>query len=97
MAESLKEIFDRMLGKQAFFVERYHALQQKYVAAEKTNEELKAVIEDQQKAIEKLRTENEYLHIVHTVAPDEESRKKVRQIVAKLVRDVDKCIRQLEE
>ena len=97
MAESLSEIFDRLLQKQAVLVERYHALEEKCKALEGSVAELQGELKRQKAELERTVQENEYLKIVRTVAPDRESLERSREIVAKLVRDVDKCIEDLNE
>jgi len=97
MAESLSEIFDRLLQKQAVMVERYHALEDKCKALEGSVADLQSELERQKEKLERTVQENEYLKIVRTVAPDRESLERSREIVAKLVRDVDKCIEDLNE
>lgn len=96
MAESLSEIFERLLQKQQMLVERYHVLEGKYAALGKEKSELESELSNREKAIEKLQMENQYLKVVKMVAPDKEALEKSRKIIAKLVRDVEKCIEQLE-
>ncbi len=97
MAESLSEIFVRLLAKQQVLTEKYRVLEGKWEAAEKEKEILKAELDKQRAQIERLEMDNEYLQIARRMAPDEDSMEKSRQLIAKLVRDVDKCIEQLKE
>ena len=66
MAESLSEIFERLLAKQQILLERYNAMKDK-------------------------------LQIARQIAPDREALDRSRAMIARLVRDVDKCIEQLKD
>ena len=95
MAESLSEIFERLLSKQQILVERYRALEEKLNAADEANQKLAEENRKQKVLIEKLETANQYLRIARRIAPDQEAIGKSRELIARLVRDVDKCIEQL--
>ena len=82
MAESLSEIFERMLSKQQVTVDRYQALKKNA---------------HQRQTLEKLEMENEYLRIARKIAPDRDALDRSRTLIAKLVRDVDKCIAHLAD
>ncbi len=97
MAESLSEIFERLLAKQQILLERYHVLEDKLKAADLRVKELESETMKQKARIEKLEMNNEYLLMVRQVAPDRETLKKGHDLITKLVRDVDKCIEQLKE
>ena len=51
----------------------------------------------QKKEIQQLKLENDYLKIARSIAPDRETLENSRRVIAKLMRDVDKCIEQLNE
>jgi len=97
MAESLSEIFERLLSKQQVLVERYRLLENKLDAAEQEKAALENTVRQQQARMEKLEMDNEYLRIARRIAPDDDALDKSRALIAKLVRDVDKCIEQLNE
>lgn len=97
MAESLSEIFERMLQKQGVVIEKYQALQEKCERLMEENSSLSAELEEQKKEIQQLKLENDYLKIARSIAPDRETLENSRRLIAKLVRDVDKCIEQLNE
>lgn len=97
MAESLSEIFERLLSKQQILVERYRILEEKLNAADEANQKLAEENHKQKILIEKLETANQYLRIARRIAPDQETIGKSRELIARLVRDVDKCIEQLNE
>ncbi len=97
MAESLSEIFGRLLAKQQILLERYHVLEDKLKAADNRVKELESETMKQKVRIEKLEMDNEYLLMVRQIAPDRETLKKGHDMITRLVRDVDKCIEQLKE
>ena len=95
MAETLSEIFERMLQKQQILVDKYHALEEKNKELSNGKVELENRIRKQKSEIERLQIENQYLKIARTIAPDQATLEKSRELVSKLVRDVEKCIGQL--
>lgn len=97
MAESLSEIFERMLGKQQILVERYRLMEEKVKALTEEKENLEAELTRRDALIEKLKMDNEYLRIARQLSPDKQQLEQNKAIIAKLVRDVDKCIEQLNE
>lgn len=97
MAESLSDIFERLLAKQQILIERYDAIKEKLDASEEEVKALKKENEKQKQRIEKLEMDNNYLQIARQIAPDRESLDRGRAMIAKLVRDVDKCIEQLKD
>ncbi len=97
MAETLSDIFERMLQRQQVLVDKYHALEAKNKELADENEELGRSLQQQSAQIERLTMENQYLKIAKAVAPDAETLEKGRALVSKLVRDVEKCIEQLSE
>ena len=54
MAESLSEIFERLLAKQQILLERYNAMKDKLQISQEENEALKKENEKQRQLIEKL-------------------------------------------
>lgn len=97
MADTLSDIFERMLGKLQVLVEKYNALKAYNQQLNEEKSALEKEIQRQKKEIEVLTMENQYLRIARISAPDKESIAKSRELVAKLVRDVEKCIEQLNE
>ena len=97
MADTLSDIFGRMLGRLQILVEKYNALKAYNQQLNEEKSALEKEIQRQKKEIEGLTMENHYLRIARISAPDKESIAKSRELVAKLVRDVEKCIEQLNE
>ena len=97
MAESLSEIFERLLAKQQILLERYNAMKDKLQISQEENEALKKENEKQRQLIEKLEMDKDFLQMARQIAPDREALDRSHAMIARLVRDVDKCIEQLKD
>ncbi|MBR1475731.1 MAG: hypothetical protein IJ724_11560 [Muribaculaceae bacterium] len=95
MASELHERLERLQRKSAVLVEKYQALlsQSSQTAAQLT--ESAAENARLQAQVERLEQENRYLRMAHTVAPSPDSIAQTRAMISKLVRDIDRCISQL--
>ena len=95
MASELHDRLERLQRKSAVLIEKYQAL---LAQSQQTTRELEESIASNARLkaqIEHLEHENEYLRLSHTVAPTAESVAQTRAIISKLVRDIDRCISQL--
>lgn len=95
MAKELQDTLARIIGKSTVMVERYHAIA---AAKAATDEEIAAVRAENEKLrieIERVKRENEYLRMAHAIAPTPESVAASKSMISKIVRDIDKCINQL--
>ena len=63
MAESLSEIFERLLAKQQILLERYNAMKDKLQISQEENEALKKENEKQRQLIEKLEMDKDFLQM----------------------------------
>ena len=97
MAESLSEIFERLLAKQQILLERYNAMKDKLQISQEENEALKKENEKQRQLIEKLEMDKDFFYLLRQIARDWVSLGRCRAMIARLVRDVDKCIEQLKD
>ena len=77
-------------------------LRKNYIALQAEKKELERTVECQELEIAKLEKElaqmkidNEFLRVAHTVPRDPESVAQYKKQVAKMVRDIDRCIKQL--
>lgn len=77
-------------------------LRERHVALGKENSELKRTVERQEleiakleKELKQLRIDNEFLKVAHSVPQDRDTIARYKQQVAKMVRDIDRCIKQL--
>lgn len=97
MTTNLSEMLSRLTRKSELLAERY-ALLKAY------SDDLKSQLEELQEEkiglqieLEKIKVENEYLKVSHKIAPTPDDVKASQELIAELVRNVDKCISQLNE
>ena len=79
------------------------SLGKRYVALRDEKKELSRQVERQQleiaqleKELKQLRIDNEFLRVAHTVPANPEVVAQYKKQVAKMVRDIDRCIKQLK-
>lgn len=97
MATDLDNTMARIAEKCRFLIGRYRAVQ-----AERDDCRAKfASLEDEllktRKENEQLRSQVEYLKVSATLAPKADDVEKTRAMVADLVRDIDRCITELND
>ena len=97
MADDLKARLDSISNKAKLLTELYVGLRQEKQSADSRIEELNNIVNNQQKEIERLTQEVEYLKIATTIVPDRNQVENSRAILSKLVREIDKCILELKE
>jgi len=81
---------------------RVETLGKRYLALQDKNKELARTIERQEleiakleKDLNQLRIDNEFLRVAHSVPANAEVVAQYKKQVAKMVRDIDRCIKQL--
>ncbi len=81
---------------------RVETLGKRYLALQDENKELARTIERQEleiakleKDLNQLRIDNEFLRVAHSVPANAEVVAQYKKQVAKMVRDIDRCIKQL--
>ncbi len=81
---------------------KFEILRQRYVALQNENKELRRSVERQElevakleKELSQMRIDNEFLKVAHSVPRDPEAVSRYKKQVAKMVRDIDRCIKQL--
>ncbi len=97
MDSELQNTLERLIGKSKVLVEKYNALKAAKEAVDKENAELKAAIAAMGAQIERLQQNYDYLKIARTVSTNREELDRNRNMLGKLVQDIDKCISQLME
>ena len=97
MANELHQTLTRIINKSNILVEKYHALETANAELASEKEQLVEEIEKMKRANELLQQENEYLKLARVVAPDLNDVERARTTISTLVRDIDKCIAQLNE
>jgi cell division protein FtsB len=95
MANELQQTLARIINKSNILVEKYHALEDANRALASDNEQLHDKIEQMKKDNELMRQEIDYLKMARAIAPSLDDVEGARSTISKLVRDIDKCISQL--
>ena len=95
MANDLQQRLERIVGKSNVLVEKYRQLlilrqssEERLAATESENERLRG-------EVERLERENLYLRTARAIASTPEQVSEARLMINRLVRDIDKCITQL--
>jgi len=95
MATELRERLERLQRKSAVLVDKYQALLTQSQQTAHELEDATATIARLQSQVEQLEQDNQYLRMAHSVAPSPEAVAQTRAMISKLVRDIDRCISQL--
>ena len=95
MASELQQRLERIVGKSTVLVEKYRQLLELKQGAETRLAELERENEQLRADVERLKRENEYLRTARVLASDPEQVSQARIMITRLVRDIDKCITQL--
>lgn len=97
MADQLEQSLARITEKSRFLIERYKTVSVREKEASRRVAELEKELAEARKTIQRLTVENEYLTVASNFAPDRDSREHARSVIADLVREVDRCIADLNE
>lgn len=95
MANELQDTLTRIIAKSKVMVEKYHSLAASKQLVDDELAQLRADNEKLRAEVERVKRENEYLRLAHTIAPTPEAVAKSKSVLSKIVRDIDKCINQL--
>ena len=97
MAIELQQTLARIINKSNILVEKYHALEQANGQLAREKEQLVEEIEQMKRENERMSQELEYLKMARALAPNLDDVEKARATISTLVRDIDKCIAQLND
>ncbi len=97
MGSELQDTLARLMGKTEVLVEKYNALKAEKEAVDKEVAELRNGIVAMAKRLEKLQQDYDYLKLARTISTNREELNRNRDMLGKLVQDIDKCISQLME
>lgn len=97
MATDLRQKLERISGKARLLTERYVMVLDAKAAAMQRISDLEAELEKQSKEIERLKAQLEFQQMATTLAPSREEVDKSRAVLSKLVREIDKCIEELND
>ena len=91
----VKEKLKNLSRKMEILRKRYLALQAEKKELERTIECQGLEIAKLEKELAQMKIDNEFLRVAHTVPRDPEMVAQYKKQVAKMVRDIDRCIKQL--
>ena len=94
-SKELKEKLQNLTRKVDTLRRRYLALQSEKKELDRTVERQALEIAKLENEVNQLRIDNEFLRVAHTVPRDPEAVARYKKQVAKMVRDIDRCIKQL--
>lgn len=97
MASELQETLARIVTKSKVLVDKYHVLNAEKERLEQVAAQLQSEVEVLKKENEKLSTDNYYLTMARHFVPNSEKAAEAKKMISSLVRDIDKCISQLNE
>lgn len=97
MAVELQQIIDRVNAKTQILLDRYALIRQRRQEAEAKVAELETTLLKLRSENEDLRRQVEFLKIATTIVPDRNDVKRSRALLSELVREIDKCIADLNE
>ena len=97
MAGELQKKIDRVNTKTQLLLDRYTILLQRRESDLAQIAELQAEIETLRKENGRLQQENDFLKIATTIAPTRNDVDSTRELLTRLVREIDKCITDLNE
>ncbi len=94
--ESLDKSLSRISEKMHVLAQRYDTVCQERTQALERIAELERELRDKEQRIEQLSLRNEYLSVSSTLAPDRDTIEKTRNIITELVREIDRCIADID-
>lgn len=97
MAGELQKKIDRVNTKTQLLLDRYTILLQRRESDLAQIAELQAEIDTLRKENGRLQQENDFLKIATTIAPTRNDVNSTRELLTRLVREIDKCITDLNE
>lgn len=97
MALELRDTLSRLSEKSKFLTQRYVRVAQERDQALEKAESLQKELEERNKEIQTLKMQLEYLSVVSTIVPTRDALDATRAKIADLVRDIDRCIADLNE
>lgn len=97
MAVNLQDRLEKLRGKAQLLTQRYEDLCSEKQQADQQIRSLKDQLEKAEKENRLLRLKVEELQVVSTISPSRDNVEQTRQFLAELVRDIDKCINDLNE
>lgn len=95
MDADLEQTLRRISEKSRFLIERYKVLRERHEHAKERIAQLEKELALRDKELEALRLQVEYNGLSSSLAPDRENLESTHAMIADLVREVDRCIADL--
>lgn len=95
MAERLDKRLDSIEAKSLMVVSNYNRLREAKRRSDERVAQLLQQVEEQSREIADLRRQVEYMKVATTLAPNEEALNQSRRVISQIVREIDKCIADL--
>lgn len=97
MANDLQNRLDDIARKCRFLTERFNVVKTQRDRANDRVEELQKMLYERDAQIERLQRQVDFLQVSGAIAPDRQTARRARAMVAGLLRDVDRCLAELNE
>lgn len=97
MAIDLRQQLERVNAKTTLVLEKYALMQERLAQARVEIESLRQQLLQQQRKVEELELQRQYLMLSHTVAPGADDTRRALDMIDGLVRDIDRCIADIAE
>lgn len=97
MAGEFQQTIERINAKARIVAERYALILEQRDSALRRVAELEETLEKCQREIDGLKRQNEYLRMSTTLAPSRADVEHTRAVLSELVREIDKCIAELND
>ena len=95
MTANLPELLSRLATKTNLLTERFSLVKQQRDEARKRCDELQTETDALKSRLQQAETEIEYLRISHRIAPTEADSKVTMDMLASMIKKIDKCIAKL--
>lgn len=97
MASDLETTLSRISEKSRFLTERFRVVSRQQAEAERRIAELESELHERNRRIQRLTAEIEYLRVSSALAPSADTVNATRAMIKELVREIERCIADLNE
>jgi len=97
MASEFQQVIDRVTAKMQLLLDRYALIDERREQAVQRVADLEKEVARLQEENRRLAAEVEFLKVATTISPDRADVEATRATLSKLVREIDKCITELNE
>ena len=97
MADELRQTLNRTAQKAQIVLQRYMLMKQKVEQMTARADGLERELEKTKAENQRLRSQVQFLKMASVVAPDREDVERTRALISGLVRDIDRCIADLND